>query len=176
MGLACVVAGSAAGASGHRQCVSGDVKLSLTPPVVPMTGENADLIELTNRSSRSCVLDGYPRVDLSDNGKRLAFMYLDGGGSYVTKRKPQRVTLGPGRRAYFLVAKYRCDGGILYPATSIRVLLPGTNGAFTLSLTEPSGGRLDYCKRYPGDQRVDPGNRAVVSPVEGAAMSTSSLR
>jgi hypothetical protein len=140
-----------------------------------MTGEHADLFELTYRSARSCVLDGYPRVGLDDHGKRLAFVYLDGGGPYVTTRAPRRVALGPGRRAYFLAAQYRCDGGILYAATSIRVRLPATTGESTLDLSG-TGAELSYCKQQPGDQRVDPGNRVVVSPIESSLAATRSLK
>src|SRR6202011_1567464 len=130
--------------------------------------EHADLFEVTNRSKRAFVLDGYPRVSLSHQGRRLAFVYLAGGGPYVTRRKPQRITLGPGRHAYFIVAKYRCDGGVRYTTTSMAVLLPGTTGALTLDVREQGVGGLDYCKQYPGDQPVDPGNRVTVSPLEAS--------
>lgn len=141
-----------------------------------MTGEHADLFELTNVSRRSCVLDGYPRVTLSHDEKRLPFVYRHGGGPYVTRRAPQRVTVQPGRHAYFLVAKYRCDGGILSTVTSIRILLPATaTGAMTLNLREPGVGEFDYCKRYPGDQAIDPGNRVAVSPITASPLATVPL-
>jgi hypothetical protein len=175
-GLGFFVSGSAAGASARHGCSSGDVKLSLGREVVPMTGEHADLFELTNVSNRACVLDGYPRVSLSSQGKRLPFVYADGGGLYVTKRRPQRVTLGPGGHGYFLVAKYRCDVGVRDTATSIRVVLPGSTGAFTLDLSGRSAAGLDYCRRSPGPQRVDPGNRVVASPIEATAMDAESLQ
>jgi hypothetical protein len=140
-----------------------------------MTGEQADLFKLTNRSSRTCTLDGYPGVSLSHLSKRLAFIYLDGGGPYVTKQKPQRVTLAPGQHGSFLVAKYRCDGGVLSAATSIRIVLPATpSGSVILGLGGLTAGALDYCKRYPGDQPVDPGNRVTVSPVEPSLLATRS--
>jgi len=140
-----------------------------------MTGEHADLFALTNRSHRACVLVGYPTIILSDGDRPLAFVLSNGGGQYVTKRKPQRFTLRPGRSGYFLVAKYRCDGAILHTATSVRVLLPATTGALTLDLNRPGAGGLDYCKRYPGDGRVDPGNRVVVSPIEPTVATAESL-
>ena len=161
------------GQTGALACVSGHLAVSLGPPVVPMTGEHADLFEVANRSSRPCVLDGYPRLSLSHAGERVAFIYHNGGGMYVTRRRPRRITLAPGHHGYFLVAKYRCDAGDLYAATAIRVVLPAPpTRSTTLRLSEPGAGELDYCKRYPGDQAVDPGNRVNVSPVEASALAT----
>jgi hypothetical protein len=148
------------------------VNLSLGSPVVPRTGEHADLFELTNRSTSSCALDGYPGVRLSHGSTPLAFVYARGGGTYVTTRQPGRVTVAPGHPAYFLVAQYRCDGGVLYTVTSIRVSLPGTSGSLSLSLGRQGVSGLDYCKRSPGDARVDPGNHVTVSPVEASAHAT----
>lgn len=162
----CLVAGAiAAGCGGSSAseaathlppCVSRGVALSLGPRVSPMTGEHAVLYELMNVSPRACVLDGYPRVTASHLGKRLPFVYRDGGGQYVTTRAPRRVTLRPGRHAYFLVARYRCDVGILSTATSVRVLLPATTrGAMTLPGRDAS--EFDYCRRSPDDRAIDPG-------------------
>lgn len=164
------------GATRAPACAAGHVKISLGPPVSPMTGEHADLFELTTRSTTPCILDGYPRVSLSHHGTHLAFVYLNGGGMYVTTRKPQPVTLRRGRPAYFLVAKYRCDGGVLSTATTIRVQLPGMLATVTLRLSGPGVGGLEYCKRYPGDQPVDPGNRVAVSPVEASPSPTMPTR
>jgi hypothetical protein len=35
-----------------------------------------------------------------------------------------------------------------------------------VALRRPGIHELDYCRRYPGDQRVDPGDRVTVSPIE----------
>jgi hypothetical protein len=172
---ACMAGVAGATGAGAPTCAPGSVKLALDPNVSPMTGEHLALFQLTNRSRRSCVLDGYPRVSIRDDGKRLPFRYRNGGGPYVTKWAPQRVTLGPERHAYFLVAQYRCDGAILYTATSIRVLLPGATRAVIVDLAGQGVAGLNYCKRYPGDQPIDPGNRVTVSPVEAPGSSTSSL-
>ena len=168
-----LAAGVALGAGGGiPTCAPDSVRLSLGPRVSPMTGEHADLFVLTDRSPRACALDGYPSVRLNASGRRLPFLYLKGGGLYVTKQLPQAVTLGPMRRAYFLVAKYRCDVGILQAADSAHVQLPPAPGALTIGLVQGGGG-LDYCESaYPGDQHIDPGNRVTVSPVEASALAT----
>ena len=152
-------------------CDPSGLTLSLGPRVSPMTGEHADLFVLTNVSRRTCVLDGYPRVTLSNDGKPLPFVYRADGGPYVTRRAPRGVMLQPRRHAYFLVAKYRCDGGILSAATAIRVLLPAT-AAGAMTLREPGVGIFDYCKQYPGDQAIDPGNRVAVSPIAASTSAT----
>jgi hypothetical protein len=140
-----------------------------------MTGEHADLIELTDRFTQSCTVDGYPRVSLEDRGGRLGFIYRDGGGPYVTTREPRRVTLAPGRHGYFLIAKYRCDGRVLHTVTSLRVSLPGAGSQTTVRLGRQGVSRLGlaYCARYPGDRPVDPGNRVSISPVEPNVQATS---
>ena len=136
-----------------------------------MTGEHGDVFLVTNPSKQPCGLDGYPQVSLSHEGRRLAFVYLNGGGLYVTERKPQHVTLGPGRRAYFLVAKYRCDQGVLSTTSSIRVTLPNATAATPVNLSEHGVAALDYCKQPPGDHVIDPGNRVTVSPVEPSLLA-----
>lgn len=166
---------AAAGGAVAATCAPGSVRLSQDPNTSAMTGEHMVDFELTNRSRRPCSLDGYPEVSLSDRSGPMPFLYRDGGGPYVTKRRPQPVTLAPGRHAYFLVAKYRCDGSMLSTATAIRVLLPGARRATLVALAPQGAAGLDYCRRYPGDQPVDPGNYVTVSPVDAPGEPTSSL-
>ena len=73
----CVPASSAAHGLGASvpQCKSRVLRLSLGPDVSPMTGEHADLFELTNRSAGSCVLQGYPGIRLTHHASSLAFGY-----------------------------------------------------------------------------------------------------
>lgn len=155
------------------RCAPADLKLSLGPDVTPETGEHPVVFVLSNRSRRSCTLDGYPRVILTDRRRRLAFIYTQGGG-YVTKQEPHRVTLTSRHRGYFLVAQYRCDGHSLYMPTMIRVWLPNERAPLALGLDLGAAG-LNYCKRHPGDLRIDPGNRVVVSPIEPSVRATLPL-
>jgi hypothetical protein len=144
------------------------MNLTFGPQVSPATGEDGDVFVLTNDSGRSCVVDGYPSVSLIERGRQLSFAYSRGGWPYMTTAEPRAVTLVPGGRAYFLVAKYRCDGGILHRATLIRVRPPGVRGALEAGLSRGGVSELGYCRRYPGDPRVDPGNRVTVSPIEAS--------
>ena len=149
-------------------CAAGAVRLSLFSPVSPMTGEHAYLFALTDRSAAACTLHGYPRVTLAYAKGTLPFVYRSGGGQFVTRRKPSTVTLRSGSRAYFEVAKYRCDTGASHAAIKMFVSHIGT-GALTLDLRSLGISDLQYCRRSPGTNQTDPGNYVTVSPIESSA-------
>jgi Protein of unknown function (DUF4232) len=144
--------------------------------VVPMTGEHAVLYALANRGPQTCTVRGYPQVTLYDaDGRALPFRYADGGGAYVTSRKPATVVLAPAATAYVLVAKYRCDLGIARNADMIELTLPAGHGQ-VFAAREPAGvpgpPGLSYCRGGPHD----PGQLVTVSPIEPTAQAASSLR
>jgi hypothetical protein len=147
-------------------CLFGVVQLTLGPLLSMQTGEHAYLFALTDRSNSPCTLRGYPHVTLSHDGRALPFVYRQGGGRYVSARKPRAVTLQPGQKAYFLVAKYRCDGKTAAPATAMNVGGARLGGGETIDLAPLHITDLDYCAHYPGDAKVDPGNYITVSPTE----------
>jgi hypothetical protein len=164
----------AAQSSGVRQCAASALALRPGPYVSPMTGEHADSFMLTNHGSVACTISGYPQVTLYDSrGVAVPFRYARGGGAYVTAKKPATVTLAPGRPAYVLVAKYRCDLGVADYATAIQLTVRAHQGP-AFSGREPIGGGaagLSYCKG--GEE--DPGQLVTVSPVEAAFQATTSL-
>jgi hypothetical protein len=135
--------------------------------ISPATGEQGVAFFVTNRSGSTCSLKGYPRVELIASGKPMPFDYQDGGGPYITTRKPEEVTLLPRGRAEFLVAKYRCDVGEIQPPASVmRVTLPGSSTVLRRHhsrVVQEAG--LNYCKAFRGPPASDPGNTVVVSPV-----------
>jgi uncharacterized protein DUF4232 len=129
---------------------------------------------LTNRGSVACTVSGYPQVTLYDSrGVAVPFRYARGGGAYVTAKKPATVTLAPGKSAYVLVAKYRCDLGVADDATAIWLTLRAHQGP-AFSGHESVGGSaagLSYCE---GGQE-DPGQLVTVSPIEATFQATTSL-
>jgi hypothetical protein len=147
--------------------------LALSESFSPMTGEHGRLFVLRDRSQTPCTLDGSPRVGLYEHGRRMPFVYRypagHGGELYVSEQPPRRVLLRPGSVAYFLLAKYRCDGGADGEASELQILLPGGTGSMQITLPAGGGGfgvsALDHCRAHPGDQRVDPGNRIEVSAI-----------
>jgi len=140
-----------------------------------MTGEHAVIYLLTNRGRRACSVRGYPHVALyARDGMALRFRYADGGGTYVTARKPVTIVLPHRASAYILVAKYRCDLGIMRDAASIRITLPTARSAilsYRVRLGISGAAGLSYCK----GGRHDPGQLITVSPVEPTFAATSSL-
>ena len=126
------------------------------------TGERGDAFRVTYRGRSACHVAGYPEATLSDHlGALVPFRYTEGHSQYIAHRRPQPVTLKPGRWAYLGVAKYRCDLGDLASATTLTVMLPGQHAVISVALS----GRalnLDYCEGGPDD----PGNTVAISPIE----------
>jgi hypothetical protein len=74
------------------------------------------------------------------------------------------VTVGGGKVAYFLVAKYRCDTGSTEAAAGLNMLLPGQGTTYSA----PGSwllGAFDFCT---GGVTPDPGNTVMISPFEPA--------
>jgi hypothetical protein len=154
------------------RCGAGVLVLRPGAYVSPMTGEHAVMYALTNHGSVTCALDGYPQVVLySARGVALPFRYAKGGGAYVTHNKPAPVVLAPGASAYVLVAKYRCDLGIVRTAVTVQLTLPAA-GSTTFAGREAAGGSgsldLSYCRGGPND----PGQTVAISPIEATQQAT----
>lgn len=145
------------------QCNTVNLSLGLWERVSPMTGEHGNIYTLTNRGKFSCHLYGYPEVSFFDKrGHVLPFKYTRSSSQYMTHDAPRTVTLHPNTKAYFIVAKYRCDIGDAIEATIIRVYPPNTKKQLIGSATSSPGvGTLSYCK---GGTK-DPGQLVDVSPV-----------
>lgn len=147
-------------------CHAGQLELGLGPRVSPQTGEHGVIFLLTNRSERPCHLFGYPGVSLyGQTGAPVPFAFQR-GGQYVAGIFPDSavpVLLRPGGQAEFLVAKYRCDAGILGYAPDVRVYPPNDTAQLDLRLSGIS--TYDYCRPVEGPASGDPGNTVEVSPV-----------
>jgi len=161
---------------GHlARCAAYALLLRPAAPLPSMTGEHAVLYTLANRGPAACTVRGYPQVTLYDaRGRVLPFRYADGGGAYVTARKPVTVVLAHGAMAYVLAAKYRCDLGIAQNAATIRLALPAASGQVFSSrqpvrVSGPPG--LSYCDGGPRD----PGQLVTISPIEETRRAASSL-
>jgi Domain of unknown function (DUF4232) len=155
-------------------CGSRDVKLALTAAISPQTGEHGRVFALRNVSDHACVLDGSPRASLYERGRRMPFVYRypagRGGNLYVSGEPPRPVQLDPGAAAYFVMAKYRCDSGVLGEASGVRVALPGQRGSHTIRLPPQAGvSAFEYCRHDPGLRTSDPGNRVDISAIVASA-------
>jgi hypothetical protein len=125
------------------------------------TGQNLFSVKLTNQASSSCVLVGYPAIWLSDRMGTIPFVMRHGGDQMVTSNRPTRVLVRPGRSAFVVLNRYRCDLGNVRTARALRLGLPGaTRTASILVDIRPLRGRVNYCGKG------DPGSTITVSPFE----------
>ncbi len=146
-------------------CQSADVTLAPVDRIAEPSGQHSLALALTNTSTRSCSLFGYPSVRLLDaGGHELPFTYRQSGDQVVTSRPPLRVTLAPGGVAYVTINKYRCDLGEKGTAAMVALMLPGDTS--TLTMTIPPSLDLGYCG--PGD----PGSTVSVSPFGASLQDT----
>jgi uncharacterized protein DUF4232 len=122
------------------------------------TGQHTAPLEVTRIGTRSCTLQGYPRVVLlSAGGRTLDFAYSHRGDFVVAARPPHAVDVGGGGgSAFFVLNKYRCDIRARAVARWLRVGLPGVHGTLTVRLPHYV---LDYC---PAEA---PSRTIAVSPI-----------
>lgn len=157
---------SSQASSATAQCSHTNLSLGFGDRVSSMTGEHGMIYTLMNRGKIACRLYGYPGVSLYDNkGHLLPFKYTRSVSQYMMHVVPKAVTLRPGNRAYFLVAKYRCDIGIARESATIRVYPPNSRQQLIGRASPPPGvGGFSYCK---GGSK-DPGQLVDVSPVRAS--------
>lgn len=148
------------------QCDTANLSLGYRDKISPMTGEMGGVYTLTNRGKVTCHLYGFPGISFYDSkGRVLPFKYTRSSSHYMTHAAPSTVTLRPAARAYFFVAKYRCDMGDAMVATTIRIYPPNTRKqliARASAVAGISGGTISYCK---GGTK-DPGQVVDISPVK----------
>jgi hypothetical protein len=154
----------AAGGSGHaadvgrQDCRASHFSIATGFQISPATGENPLTLRLTNRRPTACVLFGYPAISLADGRGVIPFAIRRDGDQMVTARRPTEVLVRPGRSAYVLLNKFRCDDGDLRLARTLRLSFPRDTSR-RLSLVLPSYPRISYCR---GDFRT----RVSTSPFE----------
>jgi hypothetical protein len=129
----------------------------------PQAGGQEFLVTLTNVSSTSCQVHGYPTVRFYTSGGRLLTFTYKHTSPYFGHVKARLVNLAPHAHAYFEVAKGRCGtSGNRYLSSFFYVLPPYTAGSPWVGHVSPSGvSQLDYCK---GSSR-GPGQIIGVSPL-----------
>jgi hypothetical protein len=144
-------------------CDSASLSIASGPRLSAQTGEEGIIIAVRSASTRPCTISGYPAVTFYRGAQPIPFTYLDGEGQYVTHLKPASAAVGPGKIAYFLVAKYRCDTGVAEQADSAAVRLARQGAADTIPATW-LGGRFGLCNRTSPPT----GNTITISPFEPA--------
>jgi hypothetical protein len=164
-GLLLLAAGSPAAGEVRQLRLSGcdlsNFALAVGPDVSEATGQHTLTVRLTNRGRRTCLLDGYPRIWLSDRAGTIPFAITHRGDQMVTSDRPRRLLVRPGGAAFVVLNHYRCDRGDVRAATSLRLSAPGGARAASAALAIHSRyERVDYCGKG------DPGSVLAVSPFE----------
>src|SRR6266536_1668745 len=144
-------------------CRAVALALRYGPGIVPVTGEHGAFYALVNHGRTACTLTGYPGIALYDARGPVPFRYTH-HSQYVTRAGPRPVLLPPRASAYVLVAKYRCDLGVLRNAATIRLTLPGPQRAVLASRV--SGSRSGTGHQRVTDRASPLGRRAFPWPVE----------
>jgi hypothetical protein len=132
------------------QCLPAQLQLARGPVVSPATGQHPYVFRLENRSRASCLLKGYPSVALLDaRGHARPFVISHRGDQMVTPALPKVVRLRPGRSAFFMLNKYRCDLGFASTQRirQLRIGLPAEPRAMRLKIALPRWPQIGYCGR-----------------------------
>lgn len=133
--------------AGAPACRLSQLALSVGQEVSAATGHNPFTIHLTNRGSRSCVVNGYPAISFRDGRGALPFAVNYRGDQQVTSRAPRPVLIRPGRSAFVALQKYRCDLGYVRFASTMRLALPGgVPRAGTVVDLRSLRGRIALCR------------------------------
>jgi hypothetical protein len=152
-------ASPSASGPGGPACRPTQLQITAGPPVSEATQQNTLLLVFRNISPTSCVMRGYPAIDLIDSaGRRLAFSYRQGGDQMLTGAPPRPVILPPGKFAYSALNKNSCVGFASRTAASADVAPPGQHEPLLLKLRHYPV--LSYCGAG------DPGHTIDITPVE----------
>jgi len=144
------------------ECTSAQLSFAGPGYLSPQTGEHGFTITLTNVSTTSCQVHGYPSLRFYTSAGRLLTFGLKHKSQYFRTTTPRVVTLSPRSHAYFVVAKYRCDLRDRYVSKFFYVLPLYTSGSPWVGHLSGSGvSQMDYC----AGPSTGPGQILNVSPV-----------
>jgi hypothetical protein len=160
---AALVSSSAAHTSTAGSCA---FRLVAGPPWSEATGQHTLTLVLRNTATASCHVNGYPRVTLrTAGGRKLGFVYRDGGDQMLTHNPPHWVAVDERGSVFFAINKYRCDVRATAVARLAQVELPGSPSVISVRL--PHYPVLDYCPAQAAGIGVD------VSPIEPSLRALS---
>lgn len=131
-----------------HECVPADLTLT-TLPISPETGEHG-LVLVFRDDAGPCVLKGTPSVRLRDRTGAMVPLVVRNTDSYVRAIPSRAVPLTAGRRAFVLVAKYRCDMGDAQVAAVADVHLDRTPGTLTADVRSVDLARCVGSRHGPG--------------------------
>lgn len=164
------------------RCRAGDIELYDGGDDTGL-GRSEQVIELRNRSQRTCTLLGPPELLFFDEyGKRVANPYgRNQGGSMSTAEPVRLVTLQPGEFAHFKVGTTSCNSGQeCLHFNKLQVVLPGDYVPLNVgrSISNFQGVNVTVTAVRTGADTEDGGWVPPVAPVEvfSGGMTGLSLR
>ena len=154
-------------------CRLSQLQLAAGPRISEATEQNTLVLVFRNVSATACDMRGYPRIALADgSGRRLSFVYRQGGDQMLTSAPPGLVRLPPGGYAYSALNKNSCVSFAQSGAAQAEVTTPGQHEPLVLTL--PHYPILGYCgPRDPGHTidlaPVEPTSEGVLAAANGTA-------
>jgi len=130
------------------ECRMSQFSVSLGPYVSEATEQHTLALRLVNRGSRTCALDGYPRVRLLDGRGVIPFRIKHGHDQMITTQPPKPVVVRHGGSAFMILNKNACvnavPSSVGRSTTEIKVGMLGV----------PNAGVLNVPRRVPFPWRV----------------------
>lgn len=140
-------------------CRTDELRVSFGETIQPASGYSPIVVAFTNRSTKTCSIQGYLTVSLYDSaGATLPFTFGHRETQEITGAAPHLVLVAPGAAAFGALDKYRCDIHTDGEVTTARLTPPNGGGALVLDLHR--GPVWGYCGMG------DPGSFVALTPIE----------
>jgi hypothetical protein len=149
-------------------CTSTAVSISNGPLVSPAQEEDAHSLKITNASSKSCLMSGFPRlVVYGPTGAVIPFhlVHHPTADFALTSKPPKPFALATHKSAYVLFEQFSCMAGTETTTTKVALLLPkATHPTKVLTLLRP----IAHCVGPSASQA----NPIGISPIEPTMAAT----
>jgi hypothetical protein len=153
-------------------CASSAVSIANGPYVGGAMEENAHSLMITNTSSRSCLMSGFPRLVVygtSGDVFRFAIVHHATGGYPMTSKAHKPFALAPKKSAFVFFAQTACEAGTETGFSDVALILPkSTQPTEVVTLQNP----IAHCV----GQSASYANPIAISPVEPTVRATEEFR
>lgn len=153
-------------------CVASGVSVANGPLVSPAMEEDAHSLIITNTSSKSCLMSGFPRlVVYGPTGSVIPFLLVHHATSAyaMTSKLPKPFALAAHKSAYVLFAQVACMVGTETTMSKVALILPkAAHSSEVITLLRP----IAHCV----GQSASYANPIGISPIEPTMAATEQLR
>ena len=108
-------------------CVSSAVSIANGPYVGGAMEEDAHSLTITNTSSKSCLMNGFPRLVVYGSAGRVsafALVHHATGGYVMTSKLPKPFKLTPHNSAFVFFAQTACEVGTETVMSKVALIMP----------------------------------------------------